>query len=130
MTGLRYFHTSALDFATKVITAVESQRGDSDRSSRVIATISFAGDEVRRDIAIACTTALPPDHWRGCIVVRGNRDTSTALGDLEAHGKVRSRAGPRMHPTGQGPLHATSTRYRRIRYEAQRGMEPHTNRLF
>jgi len=36
MTELRGFHTSVFDFATKVMTSVDSQRGGSDRSSQGI----------------------------------------------------------------------------------------------
>ena len=94
MTGLRDFHTSVFNFATKVMTAVESQRVGSDRSSQVTTTITFAGDEVSRDITIAYTAALPPNHRRGCIVVRDSRVPSMESEELEAHREVRSRAGP------------------------------------
>lgn len=106
MTGLRDFHTSVFDFATKVMTAVECQRGGSGMSSQVTATIAFAGDEVRRDITIACTDALNTGHRR-CVVVWGNRIATMESEDEVAPVSVRSRAGPRMQSVGQG----TTTRH-------------------
>ena len=87
MTGPREFHTSVFDFATKVMTAVESQHGGSERSCQVTATIAFGDAGESRDISIACTAA------RRCVVVWGSKVTSMESKDVEAYG-VRSRAGP------------------------------------
>jgi len=95
MTGLRDFHTSVFDFATKVMTAVECQRGNSERSSHVTATIAIDGNGDSRDITIAFTPALSPDNQgRCCRVIWGSKDASIESKDVEAYGVVRSRAGP------------------------------------
>ena len=75
MTGLRDFHTSIFDFATKVMTAVEGQRGDSSRSSQVTATIVFAGIDVNRKFSISRDTGQTTSPRR-CVVVRERKDTT------------------------------------------------------
>jgi hypothetical protein len=114
MTGLRDFHTSVFDFATRGMAAVESQRGGSELSCQVTATIAFGESGESGDISIACTVALNTGHRR-CVVVLGSKATSTESRKLEAYGKVRSRAGPPTQPIGRGD-HCTkpATRLRRI----------------
>lgn len=87
MRGLRDLHASVFDFATKVMTAVECQRGGSGRSCQVAVAIAFGDTGESRDISIACSAA------RRCVVVWGDRVTSMESNDVEAYG-VRSRAGP------------------------------------
>jgi len=111
MTGLRDFHTSVFDFATKVMTTVESQLGGSDRSSQVTATIVFAGDEVSRDITISHVSDLTTERRR-CVVVWGDGVTSAASLELEAHGKVRGRGPPSTadHQSGNNYIEAEVSR--------------------
>jgi len=79
MSRLRDLHTSIFDFATKVMTAIDSQRGAADRSSQVTATIVFAGDGISRDIIISHTTALNApirlDAVFGSIKASGENDS-------------------------------------------------------
>ena len=60
MTGRQDFHTSILNFATKVTTAIDSRRGcGSGRSRQVTATIAFAEggrDGDSRKFTISYTT--------------------------------------------------------------------------
>lgn len=112
MTGVQDFHTSVFNFATKVMTAVESQLGGSDRTGQVTAAFAFAGND-RRVITISHSPALTEEHGR-CVVVWGNKATITASGELDAHGKVRSRAGPHTRPIGQGTTTRNHNKIRRI----------------
>jgi len=93
MTRLHDFHTSVFDFATQAMTAVESHRGDSGRSSQVTATAAFAGDGISRKFIISQTTDQNTTHRR-CVVVREHKDTTEPV-DLEDNEGIWGRAG---HP--------------------------------
>ena len=62
MTELRDFHASVFDFATKVMTAVESRRGGSDRSSQLVATMAFGGNDISRVITISHAPFQSNEH--------------------------------------------------------------------
>jgi hypothetical protein len=104
MTGLRDFHTSVFDFATKVMTAFESRHGSSGRSSQVTATIAFGESDESRGISISCTA-------RRCIVVWSSKDSSMESKDVEANGSVRGRGPP---PTARPPSQGAITSKPRI----------------
>ena len=106
MTGLRDFHASVFDFATKVMTVVEGQRGGCDRSCQITATITFAGDGVNRKFTISHVTGQNTSHRR-CVVVREHRDSSEKLEDLEDLVGVGGRGPPSSDLLAWGQLHST-----------------------